>query len=117
MTAIKLPAIPQRVFSSLGSIPVSFMSAKKADKKGLCGVYDYTARTIKLRPGMDLSSAWSTLWHEAVHVALMDAGVNNTLTKDQEEAVCDAVGAYLTAMMLAGAMKVTPNWKEPEPMK
>jgi hypothetical protein len=105
---LKLPPLPTRVFSQLGDIAVSYFSAKKAAKHNLCGQYDYCARTIKVRPAMHAASEWMTLWHEMTHVALCDNGAHgNTLTKEQEEVVCDAVGAYLTAMMLDGSLKVT----------
>jgi hypothetical protein len=104
-----LPKLPRTAFSLLGPVKVSLFSKKKADKLGACGLYDYCARIIKIRPGMNRTSEWVTLWHESVHIALMDAGVHgNTLTKEQEEAVCDAVGTYLTAMMQAGRLVTRP---------
>lgn len=105
---MKLPKIPARVYSALGPIGVSYLTPKKARKLGLCGRYEFTTRSIQLNPGMVLESEWVTLWHEIMHVALMDAGVSrNALTKEQEEVVCDAVGSFLTGMMLNGSLKVT----------
>jgi hypothetical protein len=103
----KLPPLPDEAFSTLGPVSVSYMSMKKAQKQGLCGVYDYTTREIKIRPEMDRRSEWVTFWHEVAHLVLMDAGAHgNTLTKEQEEVVCDAIGTHLTAMMLDGSLVV-----------
>jgi hypothetical protein len=96
---------------------VAFMPAKKAKKHDLCGLYNYRERAITLAPNMAPVSQWATLWHEIVHVALMDAGAHgNALTKDQEEIVCDAIGAHLTGMMLDGALRLISPGTRQAPM-
>ena len=107
---IKLPKIPKTFFSALGPIAVRFLSKRKARKFGVCGRFKYIARRIELSPEMHITAQWVTLWHEAIHSAMTDAGAHgNTLTKEQEEVVCDAVGTYLTAMMLNGSLTVTSH--------
>ncbi len=103
----KLPPIPKHFFSTLGPLAVEHLDLKKANKKGLCGLFDWCARKIHLRPGMERAPEWVTLWHESTHAVLFDGGVHQTLTKKQVEAICDAMGHHLTAMMQAGWLKFT----------
>lgn len=97
------------MYSSLGGITVAPMPLEHSQKiPDLCGRYNYGERLIEIATDMKASAQWVTLWHEIVHVILTDAGVRgNTLTAKQEEAVCDAIGTHLTAMMLHGSLKVT----------
>lgn len=61
-------------------------------------------RKIKVDPAMDDRQQAQTFWHEAIHYALFDSGVHNVLTSRQEEAVCDAVGGFLAALMQNGQL-------------
>lgn len=104
---MKLPKLPKTFFSVLGPIEVADLVAPPPEAGDAVGLYKYVERRIEIEPKMAPEARWSTLWHEAVHVALNDSGVQNVLTKDQAEAVCDAVGGYLAAMMRAGRLRVT----------
>jgi hypothetical protein len=100
-----LPPLPACFFSSLGPLKVVFLGVKAARK--MCGKFSFVKRTISIAPAMDLKAQWMTLWHEATHAALADSGANNVLTHEQAEAICDAMGNYLAAMMVAGWLTVT----------
>jgi hypothetical protein len=102
------PRLPKAVFSVLGNLPL------KKTKDGLddtdFGEFLFQERLVKIRPGLSPDMEWPTYWHEAAHVALYDAGVSHQLSEKQEEAICDAMGTYLSAMMRAGMLKVvTPK--------
>lgn len=96
----KLPPIPKTVHSLLGPVPVKIV-ADLRDPQGrqLFGKWDSEKREISLDDKMCLTTAWSTLWHERVHVMLSDAGVR--LKPNKAEDVCNAVALALTADMLA----------------
>lgn len=100
-----LPPIPKSFFSSLGPLDVKPLSERQSRK--MCGKFSFVKRMISIAMKMHLKSQWMTLWHEATHCALADSGSNNVLTHEQAEAVCDAVGNYLAAMMEAGWLTVT----------
>jgi hypothetical protein len=102
MAALRLPS---SIWSSLGPVPV----VKKkglVKKKDALGMWDGRRREIHLEleniPAVDAS----TFFHEMTHVALWDSGVQNSLTLEQIESVCDALGQYLGGMLLAGCLTV-----------
>lgn len=100
-----LPPIPKRFFSSLGPLDVRPLTPKQAQK--MCGKFSFTKRRISLATSMHLKAQWVTLWHEATHAVHCDSGVSNVLTEQQAEALCDAMGNYLVAMMEAGWLTFT----------
>lgn len=101
----KLPPLPKTLFSVLGPIPVALVPGLDEKEKAL-GITRFQSREIGIQPGMTSTTQWQTFWHEASHVALYDGGVNDALTHEQEEAVCNAVGTYLAAAMQAGYITV-----------
>jgi len=101
-----LPPLPTELFSVLGPLPIETLDAQRAKEGEMLGVFNAEHRTIGVAD-IAHEMRWATLWHEATHVALYDSGVNNALTEEQAEMVCDAMGAYLTAMMRAGYLAVS----------
>lgn len=74
------------------------------------GVFKPNERYVGVHSKTAGELEWPTYWHEATHVALFETGVANTLTHEQTEAVCDAIGLYLDGMMKAGMLRVvTPR--------
>lgn len=95
-----LPPIPDAVHSVLGPIPVRLVTGSPDPTDPDClGMWEPATRTITLRQDVAPQTLWVTLFHERVHALLDDAGVR--LTHDQAESVCDALGAGLTAELLA----------------
>lgn len=105
----KVPAVPQSAFSIFGPLPVTRTEGLE-DGKAL-GLVTFTHRTIAVESDAAPIVQLQAYWHEVTHVALWDAGCHNTLSHDQNEAVCDAVGAYLAAASAAGYV-VTRNIKQ-----
>lgn len=99
------PRIPSAVWSPLGPIPV-------VKKKGLVenddafGMFSGQKRQVSLDAENIPSLNAQTLFHELTHVALWDSGIQNTLTHEQTESICDAIGAYFGGMMLAGCLTI-----------
>lgn len=105
MTPAELPAIPATFFSLLGPMPIVRISDEAAAEDEKFGEWYPTTRHIDLghfAPHVE----WATLWHEAAHSALFDCGANNLITDQQCEVICDVLGTYLTAMMLAGQLTI-----------
>lgn len=103
---MRLPKLPTEAFSLIGPVPVVSLSDERAAREDLYGVFMPGERRIEIASGMTRDVEWATYWHEVSHVILTDAGANNSLTEQQQEVVCDAVGTYLTAMMRAGHLAV-----------
>jgi len=102
----RLPPLPKSVHSHLGDIPVSLVDDLEEKKEAL-GMWEMAPRRISIHSKAAPEVQLQALYHEIVHVALMDSGVSNGLVKDAEEAVCDAVGTLLASMSLAGRLKLT----------
>lgn len=103
-----MQAIPNEFFSVLGPLPVT-LREDLLEKDEAHGAFGATQRNILIdnSEGASRDHQWQTLWHEATHVGIWDAGAHEGLTPEQEERVCNAMGTYLTAMMKAGYLKVT----------
>lgn len=106
----KAMKLPSQVFTHLGPVPVSLdgeMAQKeKDDDFSTYGLFCKQKRTVKVDAQSAPESQLSTLLHECVHIALWDAGTANILTDVQTEAVCDALGTYLAAAVIAGYLKL-----------
>lgn len=102
----RLPKLPSSISTALGRIEVKLLTAKKAAKKEALAIYDMEKRTIAIVGGGDSRMRWQAFWHEVAHVALWDAGAHNIMTEQQNEAVVDAIGTFLTQMMLSGQLKL-----------
>lgn len=101
------PPIPSEVFSVLGPIPVEQKDLLNDPVDPCLGKFRIGERLIFLDSSLSPASAWQTLWHEVVHVALCDAGIADKLHKaGLEENVCDALGTYLAAATRAENSKV-----------
>jgi hypothetical protein len=99
--------LPVSVYSQLGPVPVSLDDGIHADKKEPAfGLFSGRDRSIRVDSGSSPENQLATLMHEVVHLALFDAGSNNVLSATQAEVVCDAVGTYLAAAIVAGYLKV-----------
>jgi hypothetical protein len=99
------PRLPKALWSPHGPLPV-LRSKTLLEDEGAFGQVMWRPREITLDATSCPATQAQTLFHEAVHVALWDSGVHNSLTDEQEEAVCDAVGNYLAAMMHAGCLTI-----------
>lgn len=94
----KLPPIPRFIHLPAGKIPVK--RVKGLHKKEKCmGKFDFFARTISLEATLGLVAAHLTLEHERVHAILMDAGVNELLSDEIEERICDCLAQDAVARM------------------
>lgn len=99
--------LPAKVYSQLGPVPVLLDDKIHADKKEPAfGLFSGRERSIRVDSGSSPENQLATLMHEVVHLALFDSGSNNVLTNAQAEVVCDAVGTYLAAAIVAGYLKL-----------
>lgn len=98
-----LPAkLPNEVFSLLGPVPVVYEYRLRVKKFGrLFGLFRRRRRQILIDTQPPFVQQWQVLMHEKLHVWLFDAGVTNLLSKEHEEAVCDAIATALTAEMMS----------------
>lgn len=99
---MSLPPIPRRMWSQLGPIPITRV-AHLVDEEGtrLLGRFNPEERTIELRKGIALVTAWQTLYHEMIHVWAWDAGIGgyHTFGEEGEERLADVLSAALVGHM------------------
>lgn len=108
MKQMKLPAF---VWSALGPVPVKLVKDLKVsdsptEEQEAFGTWDENRRAISIEPTACAPTQIKTLFHEMTHVALNDAGVNNTFNEAAIETVCDVLGSYLAGAAIAGYITI-----------
>jgi hypothetical protein len=104
---MKLPAV---VYSQLGPVPVRVdpeLNREAEPSEELFGRFNKASRAIAINGTSCHHAQLGTLMHEIAHVAMWDAGTDNILSEAQSEAVCDAIGTYLAAAVVAGYVRLT----------
>lgn len=103
---MELPSqLPDHLPTALGPMPVT-VEPGMIENEDLFGLTRFTERDIRLAEGMTPTTAWQTFWHEATHVMLQDSGATKLLKDKTEEAICNAVGTFLTAAMAQGFISI-----------
>ncbi len=93
--------VPPSVFSVLGPVPVIIVDDLVDDHGDpLLGHFLPEERRIEIKAGMSEQATRSTLMHEKLHVWMWDAGTK-PIDDDEEERICDSIGAMLVAETLA----------------
>ena len=89
---MRTPPIPSVIEAPGGPVRVSIVkSVPKLDGHECWGLYDSATRRIRLLRSLPLKQKWRILFHELVHVALIDSGLDNGIEDRLHEAICDAV--------------------------
>lgn len=108
--------LPKAVFSMFGKMQLLRQPGACPEKA--FGVFRPNERHVAIHEQTAEDLGWPTYWHEATHVALFETGCMNVLKEEEMEAVCDAMGLYLSKMMDAGMLKViTPRTPQPNKKK
>lgn len=99
--------IPTKVWSQLGDVAIEMKKDLKTEAgESAMGLFGQYRREIELETEQCDASKLATLFHEITHLALWDAGANNSFTEQQCEIVCDAVGSYLAGAAIAGYLTI-----------
>jgi len=96
---MRYPALPKKVSAPGGPVFVRLVTREKADDGAAAwGTYDTEHRVIRIERGLKPAMKWRIFWHEYTHVCLDDSGVDEVLTKEGTEAVCQAIRTGLMAL-------------------
>ncbi len=89
----RYPALPKTVNAPGGLITVK--KSKKIVSGGIeCwGLWEDHVRTITIDSTAPMAHQWKVFYHEVAHAWLADSGLENGLTHEMAEALCDAIGA------------------------
>ena len=86
------PAIPKVIDAPGGKVRiVSKPKVIHEDGRECWGMYDESTRTITLSTAAQPRHLWKVLFHELVHVGLIDAGIDDLLDDKTHEAICNAL--------------------------
>lgn len=98
--------LPKEAFTLLGAAPVSLDGTLLTEEERF-GETCLLERKIRIDATLSPTMAWKTYWHEVMHLVLEDSGAGRLdLDPKHEEALCDALGTYMTAAMKAGFISV-----------
>lgn len=89
----RFPPLPKTVNAPGG--PITVKRAKKIVSGGVeCwGLWEDHTRTITIDTTAPASHQWKVLYHEIAHAWLNDSGLENGLSHELVEALCDCIGA------------------------
>ena len=71
---------------------------RKGKKLAAIGLADFLERKIKIQEDLHPTAEFHTLCHEWSHFVLYDAGLNNLLSHEKIEAICDAFATALVTV-------------------
>jgi pyrroline-5-carboxylate reductase len=97
MATKTLPPLPRSVYFPAGRVKVT-RKAKLMETQQAFGMFNWVTREIQIDKALALQPAWMTLFHETLHVIMMDAGIQ--MDEVTEERLCDTYAAYRVAEML-----------------
>lgn len=87
------PPLPSLIRGTAGPIKVRLRRNLKLDGQGCWGLWDGAKRIIAIDKTAPIEHQWRVLFHELVHAALHDAGLENVMEEQAIEAICDAMSA------------------------
>lgn len=85
------PPLPSLIRGSAGPVKVRLRRNLKLEGQGCWGLWDGAKRTITIDKTASREHQWRVLFHELVHAALHDAGIENMMDEQGVEAICDAL--------------------------
>lgn len=87
----KYPKLPTTVDMPGGAIAVQSVDPFEVEGQKCWGAWDQTTRVIRVDKTLPPAFQWSTYFHELIHAAIMDAGLDNLFSIEIHEALCDAL--------------------------
>lgn len=89
---MKYPKLPTTVSAPGGEIAVRITPAPlKIGTQEVWGAWDEGQRTIEISTDVPVKQRWKVFFHELTHVAITDSGLDNMISDELHEAICDAV--------------------------
>jgi hypothetical protein len=88
---MKHPTIPVTVPAPGGVITVKIVDKLEDGGVGCWGLWVADEREVRIEKHRSRAHMWRILYHELTHAALADSGLDNLLTDQQQEAICEAV--------------------------
>jgi hypothetical protein len=74
-------------------------------EEGTLAAVSETERVIEIKKGISRTAYMTGLCHELVHCVLSVTGLNQRMTEEMEEALCDSFGSFLIELEEQGVIK------------
>jgi hypothetical protein len=92
MTPTKYPKLPTSVEGPGGAITVTVSPAPlKIAEHEVWGYWDEGERAIKVSDELSPRMRWKVYFHELTHVAITESGLDELISGEMHEALCEAV--------------------------
>jgi hypothetical protein len=85
------PPLPLVLDGLGGPVQVVVGPRPEGTDKQCIGEFSSSERRIWILETLSPLVQWTTLFHETVHVAIYDTGLQNILSGKKQEAICDAL--------------------------
>jgi Zn-dependent peptidase ImmA (M78 family) len=85
------PKVPTRADALAGEVRIQLRRRTNVDGKDAWGSWEENMRAIEIDTTATPRHQWHTLYHELAHAALADSGVEEILSDQIVEAVCDCI--------------------------
>jgi len=96
------PALPKEFQGAGGRVRVRLVKREKADDgRPAWGTWEPATRIIRIVRGSPPQHRWKVFYHEWMHACLHDSGIEEQLSDEGNEAMCQAYAAARMAEMLA----------------
>lgn len=96
---MKWPPLPRRLKGAGGPITVRLVKRVRVEGESCWGSWEPSTRTVRLEKGAPIEHQWRTLHHEWMHAVLHDSGIQELLSEEGQEALCQAIACARIAEM------------------
>ena len=88
----KYPLLPKTIMGPGGRVKVLMQKKVTHEDNTDCwGIWDEGTRTVKVATHALPRQQWHTFYHEVTHIAMTDSGLDDVLSNEVHEAICNAV--------------------------
>lgn len=90
---VTYPKLPSKVMGAGGPVTIKLRNSRmlaEDKEREVWGTWDESRREIELDTRGSMPHQWRVFFHELTHAMLSDSGLENLLTDQVVEAICDA---------------------------
>ena len=90
---VRYPKLPSVVQAPGGPVTVEVADVVRRGDGDAWGTFEQGPRIIRIDQTAPRRHQWWTFYHEMVHVALNDAGLDELIHAEAQEALCNGIAA------------------------
>ena len=89
----KYPPLPTSLDAPGGRVKVKLCEKIVNNGQDCWGLWEESTRVISIVREMPPRHQWKVFYHEVAHIAITDAGLDDILTIEMHEALCNAIAS------------------------